>query len=151
MLDFLRKAIPFLRKPEKQQTVLLLGEDRTVRLLKLDIHSGYMRDKENRAAWFLVHKMQLPMQGVRGLVQIISERAAFPLNPYVKMSKEEVKKVTSTAEIAENALDEAISTSALQGKKNLAAQAMITLALMFGVCFVIVILVMLFRSGTISL
>lgn len=88
-----------LERRRRKQRVLLIQEDRTIIEKILPVEMRYMgKKKPGELAWLMIHKLLYPFKGK--LAAVVTERDAFPMDPFGALSDEEINSLGDVQTIA---------------------------------------------------
>jgi hypothetical protein len=122
---------------------LMVSETGVISLETLPVDVGYVWSEEHKAAWAVIQKLKMPMQGLDELVLPITERSYLPLDPMNRLSKEEKDKIEPLKNIARAKHAEVKSRITDENKKSL-SQRLYTTVLSLSFVIVAIVLIIYF-------
>ena len=146
----MRLKLPFLRKKERRQRLLILTEDRRIVPATLPVIRGYIQDDRIREAYLLDPAALVKDKEKGEAVEVVTERSAIPL--YLSSSNglwaEKQKLLNQEIKgIAKEALEQELATIPERAAKDKFAEAIKFLLLVLGITAALVAVVALLASG----
>lgn len=89
----------YYKRTRRLRTCLLIQDDRTIVEKKLPVATRYMGNRKvGEPAWLVVHKLLRPFKNK--LVAVITERDAFPADPFNELTEKDIKDLGDVKAIA---------------------------------------------------
>ncbi len=112
-------------KPKRTQAVLMFCADRTFDCIALPANKGFILDLKERLGFHMVQKLLLPAENTQRMIMPLSERDAFPLDPFGLLKAEEEKELRNVNALALETLYKTVHRASIDQARDKLASAIL--------------------------